>query len=444
MLVDRINTYLLDANANGRKTVLIIDEAQNLAIDVLEQLRLLTNLETNRYKLLQIVLLGQPELLHILNRQEMRQLSQRITARCHLGPLAAEEIGFYVQHRLQIAGCNSPLFPETLSKTLWQLTGGIPRLINLVCDRALLGTYALEGKQVDRKILNQAADEVLGSHQAAKKSNAPTMAFGLTCIVLLLLIVGVWSGTFSSFATVVQTSSPEPRTPDLEQTVDPAEKRPETVVTPGHSLDDRLLHVWPKEFAMSQSMNAAFDDLGGLWGLAPADRPDFCSYAADNGLSCLLRKDSLETLRNINRLAILKLYDDNGTPFHVVMARLQHDRARFISGATQYDLTLSALTTRWFGEYSLLWLKPPLQKELLKPGDAGDTVNWLAETLQGLGLYDPTGREVRLEGALLSAFKGFQLNNNLTPDGVLGTMSLLHLNTARRLAGPRLYPQGAS
>ena len=162
MLVDRLNAYLLEANARGQKTVLIIDEAQNLSVDVLEQLRLLTNLETNRYKLLQIILLGQPELLQILNRQDMRQLSQRVTARCHLGSLDVQEINSYVQHRLKVAGCNRRLFPETLGKTLWQLTGGIPRLINLVCDRALLGAYVLEREEVDRKLLFQAAREVLG------------------------------------------------------------------------------------------------------------------------------------------------------------------------------------------------------------------------------------------------------------------------------------------
>ena len=184
VLIDRLTAYLLEANARGCKTVLIIDEAQNLSIDVLEQLRLLTNLETNRYKLLQIVLLGQPELLHILNRQEMRQLSQRITARCHLGPLVAGEIIPYVQHRLQVAGCSRQLFPETLSKTLWQLTGGIPRLINLVCDRALLGAYALERTQVDNQILCQAAHEVLGSQQIQKEGGRATLAAGLVCVVL--------------------------------------------------------------------------------------------------------------------------------------------------------------------------------------------------------------------------------------------------------------------
>jgi general secretion pathway protein A len=439
MLIDRLTTYLLEANARGCKTVLIIDEAQNLSIDVLEQLRLLTNLETNRYKLLQIVLLGQPELLHILNRQEMRQLSQRITARCHLGALDAKEIIPYVQHRLQIAGCNSPLFPETLSKTLWQLTGGIPRLINLVCDRALLGAYALERKQVDNHILRQAAHEVLGSHRIEKERTKPTLAAGLVCVVLLLLIVGFWSWKTSLFATVSQ-----PVEPGEIQAAVMVEKTVQTAVTSWSTSGELLLNSWPEDFAKSQSMESSFDDLAGLWGLSPADRSDFCSYAIENGLSCLLRKDSLERLRSINRPALLKLYDDIGAPFHVVMTRLQGDRARFIAGATQYDLASSVLTKRWFGEYLLLWQRPPLQREFLKPGETGDSVIWLAKTLQELSLYDATGREVRLNGPLLNAFKKFQLSNDLIPDGVLGSMTLIHLNSSRNLNGPRLYPRGSS
>lgn len=444
MLVDRLNIYLLEANARGCKTVLIIDEAQNLSIDVLEQLRLLTNLETNRYKLLQIVLLGQPELLNILNRQDMRQLSQRVTARCHLGPLGAEEIGPYVQHRLQVAGCNRQLFPESLSKTLWQLTGGIPRLINLICDRALLGAYVLERKQVDNKILRQAAHEALGSPQVQTGGNRATMAAGLACIALLLLMFGFWSWKTSSFATIGQVSWLETNPSERRQMAVMAEKTPETAVKQERNLDESLLTTWPKDFAMSQSMDNAFDDLVGLWGFSPSDRADFCSYAIENGLSCLLRKDSLETLRNINRPAILTLYDDNGTPFHVVMVSLGHDRARFIDGETQYDMALSVLTSRWFGEYLLLWKRPPLQRALLKPGGAGDSVGWLAETLQELGLYAATGKEGRLQGSLLRAFKEFQFSNDLTPDGVLGAMTLIHLNTARNLTGPRLHPRGAS
>ncbi len=161
VLVDAINAHLLDANAKGRRAVLIIDEAQNLRVDVLEQIRLLTNLETNTRKLLQIILIGQPELQDMLRRPELRQVAQRIVARYHLGPLTRLEVAAYVVHRLRISGTQTPVFPYSLIGSLYRLTGGVPRLINLVCDRALLGTYVQRQLQVTPKTLEKAAREVI-------------------------------------------------------------------------------------------------------------------------------------------------------------------------------------------------------------------------------------------------------------------------------------------
>jgi general secretion pathway protein A len=141
VFVDLINTHLLATHARGRQSVLIIDEAQNLAPDVLEQLRLLTNLETDQRKLLQIILIGQPELATLLERPELRQLAQRIIARYHLEPLSKTEITAYVQHRLAVSGTQRQLIPPALSNLLYRLSGGVPRLINVLCDRALLGAY---------------------------------------------------------------------------------------------------------------------------------------------------------------------------------------------------------------------------------------------------------------------------------------------------------------
>jgi general secretion pathway protein A len=444
-LVDQLNNYLLEANARGRKTVLFIDEAQNLSIEVLEQLRLLTNLETNQYKLLQIVLLGQPELLNILNRQEMRQLSQRVTARYHLGPLGAEEVDSYVQHRLKVAGCDRPLFPEALIKDLWQMTGGIPRLINLVCDRALLGAYAMELQQIDSKILRQAAHEVLGNLEPPKKGRSATLATSLVCVVLLLCTAGLWAWKTLPPATIGQLSEPMTNSSTQVQSSIMVEMPPDPAVKSRHDSDNDLLQTWPKDLASSQSMSSAFSDLAGLWNLVyDTDKPDYCSSTIEYGLDCLVRKDSLDTLRKMNRPAILTLYDDDGVPFPVVMAQLTDDRAVFIAGDKQYELALSAIASHWFGEYILLWKKPPIQHdELLKPGQRGEWVDWLAETLQKLQLYNATGQEVRLDGLLLGAFKHFQFSSGLTPDGVLGPMTLIRLNTACNLAGPRLYPQGA-
>jgi general secretion pathway protein A len=166
-LTDVLNRYLLDAYARGRRTVLILDEAQNLSADVLEQVRLLTNLETSTQKLLQIVLIGQPELRSLLAREDMRQLSQRVTARYHLDPISREEAGAYIKHRLQICGISQTVFSKRSVDRIQQLSGGIPRLINVLCDRSMLGAY-VEGKtQVDPKVVKKAAREVLA--EAEKK-----------------------------------------------------------------------------------------------------------------------------------------------------------------------------------------------------------------------------------------------------------------------------------
>ncbi len=159
-LIDELNHYLLDAHANGRNTILIIDEAQNLSVDVLEQLRLLTNLETNEKKLLQLVLLGQPELNDLLAKSELRQLAQRVTARYHLSPLSKPEVTQYIEHRLSVAGCRTELFPAAAINKIFQLSKGVPRLINLICDRTLLGVYSTNNDQASAKIVANAAREI--------------------------------------------------------------------------------------------------------------------------------------------------------------------------------------------------------------------------------------------------------------------------------------------
>src|SRR3990172_9634901 len=176
VFVDCINAYLLQANARGRHTVLIIDEAQNLSADVLEEMRLLTNLETSQRKLLQIILLGQPELAAMLERPELRQLAQRVVARYHLGALTRTEIAAYVRHRLDVSGAPRPLFPAALMGQLYRLSGGIPRVINVLCDRALLGAYVQGKERVDRATLARAAREVFHQPTARRDLTRPLVA----------------------------------------------------------------------------------------------------------------------------------------------------------------------------------------------------------------------------------------------------------------------------
>jgi general secretion pathway protein A len=179
-LVDRINAHLLNAHASGRNTLLIIDEAQNLSADVLEQMRLLTNLETNECKLLQIILLGQPELA---------QLAQRVIARFHLGPLAKSDLASYIAHRMTTAGSQRQIIPRSLLPALYRASRGVPRVVNVVCDRALLGAYVEGKQQVDRKVLARAVREVRGDEDVSSGNLSASRrvlgAAGLACACLV-------------------------------------------------------------------------------------------------------------------------------------------------------------------------------------------------------------------------------------------------------------------
>ncbi len=190
VFIDLINTYLLDVHSQGKQTVLIIDEAQNLSVDVLEQIRLLTNLETDKHKLLQVIMLGQPELNRILDRSELRQLSQRVTARYHLEPLSKSEIEGYLRHRLAVAGVERPLFPIKTVDRLYRLTGGVPRLINLLCDRALLGAYVKGLHIVSPALLTEAHDEVFGN-SAGRGGKAHLWQWLLVALLTLILAAGI-------------------------------------------------------------------------------------------------------------------------------------------------------------------------------------------------------------------------------------------------------------
>src|SRR5579863_632179 len=190
-LVDILSQYLLRAHAGGRRVVLVVDEAQNLAPEVLEQVRLLTNLETNTQKLLQIILIGQPELRELLGRNELRQLAQRITGRYHLNPLSRDETTAYVRHRLRVAGATTDIFSPQALAEVYRLSQGVPRVINVICDRALLGAYSLDRHRVTTPLVRNAAAEVFG-----RRFTPHWLPWALTAAVAALMVaalVALWS-----------------------------------------------------------------------------------------------------------------------------------------------------------------------------------------------------------------------------------------------------------
>jgi general secretion pathway protein A len=198
-LVDALDGYLLQSHALGRRTVLIVDEAQNLSADVLEQIRLLTNLETATEKLLQIILIGQPELDRLLERRELRQLAQRITARYHLRHFRPRETSAYIRHRLQVVGGSPVLFSSAAVRWVHHLSGGVPRLINVICDRALLGAYAHDRYQVDGAMVRRAAREVRGEAPRHRRLRRLAWLLGLGAVGAALLGVAILGAPSSLF-----------------------------------------------------------------------------------------------------------------------------------------------------------------------------------------------------------------------------------------------------
>lgn len=408
--VDAINAHLLEGHARGRQAVLIIDEAQNLSADVLEQMRLLTNLETSERKLLQIILLGQPELAAMLERPELRQLAQRIVARYHLEPLSRDEVAAYVQHRLEVAGAKRRLFPAALAGPLYRLTGGVPRLLNLVCDRALLGACVVGKEKVDRSILRRAAREVLPKPTPAWRT--PLLLAGLA----LLAAGGAWWMRDPPVQPVAVVNTPKPV---VSPASPPASMLPLTAPTQAAALSRAtLLGAWGVQYR------------GG----------DLCREAAAARLHCREGMGGLEELRRVNRPAILQLTDAQGREFPAALLGLETDAARFSLDGTPQKLALTVLAQQWTGQYILLWRPPPEVTASIRPGDQGPAVDWLRRQMQGLPSATP---DVSAPGTpydenLLGQVKQFQLQQGLAPDGRVGQRTLLPLLGRVETDAPRL------
>jgi general secretion pathway protein A len=474
--IDRINAFLLQANAAGQKTVLIIDEAQNMESTVLEQLRLLTNLETNQRKLLQIIILGQPELLEILSRENMRQLAQRITARFHLNPLSRNELKAYISHRLAVAGSNVQLFDEKTTKRLFQLSNGVPRLINIICDRALLGAYVENKTWVDPQTLNNAAKEVFGkiTHTHTKKSRWPVltaMAASVAAIATVAyLILSTEPAPLASVAQLTndsrQQAIPAPnneteaqspavalidvvavdtaiinQNADIDDltdnvTVEDTESAPQSdqaaeVLVENES--DALPEFKQLVFSKTKSSKAqAYADLFDVWSREynAAKNGSACAYAKDNGLSCLHRQGNLRSLAILNRPAVLKFYDEHNDAAYAILTYLNDNEATLRKGDQSLTVSVDTLNRYWLGEYTLLWQKPPYYQSAVQPGSNGPIVQWLDQQLVRLYGQDdvPTIHDT-YNDELKSQIVKFQLSKGLTPDGVVGPHTFILLNS---------------
>jgi general secretion pathway protein A len=425
VFVDRINEYLLEAYAKGRKTILILEEAQNLLPEVLEQVRLLTNLETDRQKLLQIIMIGQPELREILLRPEMSQLSQRVTARYHMGPLAKQELSAYVNHRLSVAGVNRRVFSGSAISKLYRVSRGIPRLVNVICDRALLGTY-VEGKNsVDRKTLVKAAREVLGKSETAN-AGQKRLRFAIAVLVLIICGVALSAAYYSRTA----------RTTVFRTTAESETKAREMAIRDIAALN------WPDNLPIDDSKNMAYQALYREWDISYLEKEnaDGCANTETYGLHCYEGKGSLQDLIKLNRPSVLKLSNAEGNNFYATLKGIQNGRAILILGSENVAVDFQEIAKRWAGEYFLLWRAPGNYQGNMRPGENnGPAVEWLENQLSIIQKQEVRSRKPGIyDDELVNEVKKFQVSDGLVPDGIVGTQTIIHMHNKMGSNEPRL------
>jgi general secretion pathway protein A len=441
-LVDILSQYLLRAHAGGRRVVLVVDEAQNLAPQVLEQVRLLTNLETNTQKLLQIILIGQPELRELLARNELRQLAQRITGRYHLSPLRTEETTAYVRHRLRVAGATADIFNRFALEEIYRLSGGVPRVINVICDRSLLGGYSQDRHRITGPLVRNAASEVLG-----KRFTPPWLPWAGTAAVAAILAAGSfalwrlqpWSWVHKSLVTPVQHAAAKPPAPPrLAHAAAAPPPLPAPSPPPATAAAQAVepLSALLAKDSGDTTTDAAFRTLFDLWGIHyTMDGTDPCTQATQHGLACLTERGSLGQLRLYNRPAILILTDTNGGSHEVVLTGLDGEHASIDLGKSAHQVGAGELSSYWMGDYVMLWQPEAAPGKTLSPGMSGNGVLWLRRSLQKLaGMSDPGSPSSVYDANLAGLVRQFQRNHRLTVDGVAGVRTQVAL--AGALASP--------
>lgn len=450
--VDALNGYLLRAYAEARRIVLIVDEAQALTPELLEQIRLLTNLETPKKKLLQIILIGQPELRDLLARPEMRQVAQRITGRYHLEPLSKEDTALYVNHRMKVAGAQRDVFTPAAIRLLYRRSRGIPRLINVVADRALLAGYTRDQRVVDRALVVSAAAEVFGAHRTIRRWwPAAAIAAGLAAFVLATTNLWRTPGQPVAAPSANALSAPvaaAAATPSAQRSDTPIEITVAEASTPAPSPESpqpATLASLSAEPRFMMDRDQAVAELLALWGgTYERDRGDACDQAAREGLQCLVQQNgSLGELRRLNWPAIVTLIDENGAAHFVVIASLDQGAAHVLANGKSYDLPLPELTYHWFGEHLLLWRPGIPQPKDLVPGMRDAGVLWLRETLARLsGDKPPANPSPLYDSALEVQVREFQRAHMLGVDGIVGARTQVAMIADLNVPGTPLLAAG--
>jgi len=466
VLVDALYHHLLEVHGRGRRTVLILEEAQNLSVEVLEQIRLLTNLETTREKLLQIILIGQPELVQLLDRKELRQLAQRVTARYHLLPFTEPETRAYILHRLGVAGQPGEIFDHRALREVQRLSRGIPRLINVICDRALLGAYASDTHRIDAALVRRAGREVFGQprrHRYARRSlwaAAGLLAALAGASALLtseragpLVRAMEWRGRLAP-PTGGRASPPPGSIGVLPTAVKPGDNGPGPVVsaTPAALGQARAGRAAPPDKAelatvlgdrlLESDRASAFANLYSRWHVEYGGQRDgpACEAGRAAGLHCLAKRGTWNVLRRFNLPAVVELVTPAGVKHYATVTAIDEETATLEFGQQQLTFPLGEVDRFWDGAFILLWKPPTLITVPVVPGTRAKEVAWVRRRLGEVDGGPVRTTDVELyDEELRRRVAAFQRDQSLVPDGIVGPETLARLVAIREPSTPSLW-----
>ncbi len=447
--LDPLNAFLLQTHAAGRNNVLIIDEAQNLSGDVLEQLRLLTNLETSERKLLQIVLIGQPKLRSKLQRPELEQLAQRVIARYHLEALTEAETAQYIQHRLEVAGLKAGQpFERRALQRIHRITHGVPRRINLLCDRALLGAFATGRTSVDAGIVNVAASEVFDPAPRAARTSpwsglrglgwaAGGVVTGAMAIYLLRSAPTVPPNAQGAPAAASVPAAPPIATVPAAPASAASAVAPVASAPAADAIAQAPLPVRAPPPALLRDENQAWRELARAWKVETNDASP-CEALAKEQLRCFSTRTSLALIRQLGRPGIVTLDSLSGSQSYALLTALGADSATLRAGDSEQTVTLAALAARWQGEFSTLWRTPPGYTARLAQSEGGPAIRWIVDALAKADGAQPLAGASLQNAAFKERLRKFQLVEGLPADGVWGPMTGMQLNRKVGIDEPSL------
>ena len=476
--INNLNEHLIKTHAEGRNTILIIDEAQNLTDDALEHIRVLTNLETDEQKLLQIILIGQPELRDRLNSPGLEQLNQRITARFHLGPLNLKQVKEYVKHRVKVGDGDQLLFSNSNIKRIFKLTGGVPRLINVLCDRALLGAYVNRKKKITNEIIQKAARESLGTrvtHRTLGINWAMTAALSIAgLLVAATVLIFLHEKNPGMFADIQSEQQPNNFELAAQNPTEVVAKRIPPATTEKQVIEQEIMEVIEEgsitpgiqsamaepqgqtpttvepiaiepqqeqitEMAEFTARQEAFRTLFGIWQIDYRDASiEPCEFAKSQGLFCYSDNGDILQLQRLNRPVILIVEPAADVQEFPVVSQVRQDEVTVIEASGEYNVTWEQIESNWNGSYVLLW-KPLTTVQNIRPNSQGDYVREIDRNISIILNRPPNKDNVyEYSNSLVREVQTFQRMQKIAPDGVIGPLTQMYMNNLVRADIPKL------